>query len=84
MGGNEVAEESGWIPVEERMPEPGVYVLVWSTWENQDPSIAEYCPDRPDCIEGEEVTYWRNDGEGMGVFGVTHWMPLPSPPQTEG
>ena len=62
-----------WIPVEERLPEENVEVLV-SVDENSD-----------DC--GYHVCLYRGDewvrSESGYIFGVTHWMPLPEPPEVK-
>jgi len=58
-----------WISVKDRLPEEDILVLVF-------------------------IPYWRKistdrlgkDGCWRGAFGeaITHWMPLPEPPQHEG
>ena len=62
-----------WIPVEEQLPDDGVEVLV-SVDENSD-----------DC--GYHVCLYRGDewvrSESGYIFGVTHWMPLPEPPEVK-
>lgn len=58
-------KQSGWISVEERLPERGESVLVYSSKDNP---IVE-CRDL--------VTYMRMGN----YAGVTHWMPLPEPPK---
>lgn len=58
-----------WIPVEERLPEDGVAVLVWIPASG--------------CWIGERYhLYWMlNDECAAGDQGITHWMPLPEPPE---
>ncbi|EGE2357996.1 DUF551 domain-containing protein, partial [Escherichia coli] len=58
----------GWIPVSKRMPEPYEYVLV------------------TDGFDGCEVMRVNTDGywgptKSLYPGGITHWMPLPEPPQ---
>ncbi|HGW3891387.1 TPA: DUF551 domain-containing protein, partial [Escherichia coli] len=58
----------GWIPVSERMPEPYEYVLV------------------TDGFDGCEVMRVNTDGywgpaKSLYPGSITHWMPLPEPPQ---
>lgn len=60
-----------WIPVEERLPEEGIEVLV-SVDENSDDCGYHVCLYRG----GEYVR-----SESGYIFGVTHWMPLPEPPR---
>jgi hypothetical protein len=61
----------GWIPVSERLPEdtPSGCVLVFYRRDR----LADYLPQ-------EQVvnTTWVN---GIGRHNVTHWMPLPAPPE---
>ncbi|HFT5298300.1 TPA: DUF551 domain-containing protein [Escherichia coli] len=67
-GGNSPVTPDGWIPVSERMPEPYEYVLV------------------TDGFDGCEVMRVNTDGywgpaKSLYPGGITHWMPLPEPPQ---
>ena len=62
-----------WIPVEERLPEPFVDVLV---------SVLKYHATGI----GVELAYLTRHNEWVGVpmcCKVTHWMPLPEPPKGE-
>lgn len=66
--GNSPVTPDGWIPVSERMPEPYEYVLV------------------TDGFDGCEVMRVNTDGywgpaKSLYPGGITHWMPLPEPPQ---
>lgn len=58
-----------WIPVSERLPEEGISVLAWG--HMNEPGIA-----------------WRREGmwedvEEIWLTGITHWMPLPHPPEVD-
>lgn len=67
---------SRWIPVEERLPEKGVDVLVASPCPNSNVpniDIASWGS------EGEQEPVWRDSD--CGRICPTHWMPLPEPPQ---
>lgn len=62
-----------WISVEERLPEPKTEVMVayddgevWCLWQN-------WAND----TEDDRLEYYTND---YAIHTVTHWMPLPSPP----
>ena len=58
-----------WIPVTERLPEPTVCVLI------------------ADATTGNmDVDAWGHDGwmsEDLYDGSITHWMPLPEPPEVE-
>ena len=62
-----------WISVEERLPEPGVVVLVHSklgcTYFSH--RLYNHINGKPFCIEYS------------GGWEVTHWMPLPEPPMED-
>lgn len=60
--------ERRWIPVSERLPEEGVEVLVFD-------EKGDYLTD---CLRRWQngSLNWENDDDG-----VTHWMPLPEPPE---
>jgi len=62
-----------WIPVEERLPEHGEEVLAYFPPQ-------PYCPNP---IVGEAVHAGKGNWstEHGGWFHVTHWMPLPEPPE---
>ena len=89
----------GWIPVSERMPEPGILVLVYTPPQPGDyPGDVRIGFDYID-PDGDDPTYWFNHGESYehfccvacdGMTGpsekapYTHWMPLPASPQEVG
>lgn len=81
-----------WIPVSERLPEPHIGVLVAVFCPHHD-------PDEPYRIEKGHYhemktnpgEYWRtwivaDQTERDYEYGgnVTHWQPLPEPPEKEG
>jgi hypothetical protein len=66
-------DAQGWRAIE-TAPLDGSDVLLFSTIEGQD-------------VGRWEVTYaagheWM-DAQGYSIYGVTHWMPLPPPPDKE-
>lgn len=68
--------DSGWIPVSERMPEHKTGVIV--AFEMDGPGDwrmkwASYIPEHPDSING-----WLIPGAS---WTPTHWQPLPEPPK---
>ena len=77
----DVAPVTGWIPVKERLPEPETEVLaafddgyVWAMWQKW--SLAD------EYEEGESPFDYYKD-VGAGIHTVTHWMPLPNPPEVK-
>ncbi|HGX9451496.1 TPA: DUF551 domain-containing protein [Escherichia coli] len=85
VNGNSPGTPDGWISCSERMPEMGerqCYVLAADFKNNYPPSI----PNTQVGVYGD----WFNDGkptwddgggEDLYLKEVTHWMPLPEPPQ---
>lgn len=69
-----LTHHSEWISVTERMPKPNKLVLC--IWERVDGPVnygfARY--------QRENVWYVSNEG----MPKVTHWMPLPEPPEMKG
>lgn len=65
-----------WIPCSERLPEYGVDVLVYSkSWEDHI-QVAH--------IQYDGIMWELSDGEFyFSQSDVTHWMPLPEPPESE-
>ena len=82
--------EPKWIPVSERLPDIGGCYLVVVKYKydfereyNYDTDVAafNFCYDR-NYIDGRWSTYIDWD-EGQQYLHVTHWMPLPEPPEEE-
>lgn len=63
---------SKWIPVSERLPEAGDYVLVCDTRE-----------DWYGLWEFSGAAWYDASYKPWGIDEVTHWMPLPEPPKEE-
>lgn len=64
-----------WIPVSEKLPEYGKFVLI--TDKDGDMYVATI-------QKGKEHSYWIINcrcREGSEPYYITHWMPLPSPPE---
>lgn len=66
-------EERRWIPVTERLPESeGCYIVYTARGSG---CTAHFYPERR-----FHSGYTREPGWG-GKFAITHWMPLPKPPE---
>lgn len=75
----DVVERPRWIPVEERLPEVGEKVLICHSHEGH--KSISICSLRKSFLRDDELggfiawsAYTKN---------VTHWMPLPEPPERE-
>ena len=69
-------QESGWIPVEERIPNTDKYILV--SFENSTiPDIGRYETDK----DGNGAFYPGDDDKSYAKYGLfaNAWMPLPEP-----
>ncbi len=83
--GNSPVTPGGWISCSERMPEMGerqCYVLAADFKNNYPPNI----PNTQVGVYGDwfndgKPTWDDGDGEDLYLKEVTHWMPLPEPPQ---
>lgn len=68
-------QESKWISVEERLPEYGKYVLVA---DERNRFIGLFSLEKTE----ENYVFWRGMRNWtMDVIAITHWMPLPQPPE---
>ncbi|HAG8642083.1 TPA: DUF551 domain-containing protein [Escherichia coli] len=77
LSGNSPVTPDGWISCSERMPNDKQYVWCWGKsygWTECDTFEGYY-----DCSRNK---WWAvtDDGEEPALK-VTHWMPLPEPPQ---
>ncbi|HHG2675425.1 TPA: DUF551 domain-containing protein [Escherichia coli] len=83
--GNYPVIPDGWISCSERMPEMGerqCYMLAADFKNNYPPNI----PNTQVGVYGDwfndgNPTWDDGDGEDLYLKEVTHWMPLPEPPQ---
>lgn len=69
----------GWMNIKEKLPEFNKFILV-------------YCPDRPHkkCdvgilkkIDVKGTHFQTRLDDSKSIDNVTHWMPLPEPPEEE-
>ena len=63
------AAKPKWIPLKERLPSNGDFVLVADSRENY---VNCFMFDRG---------WWYSEGYRISMEEVTHWMPLPEPPK---
>lgn len=66
--------QNEWVSVEERLPEDNTQVLMWSAkWK-----IAE-----AGSYYNQHFWVYSEIGDGYIADNITHWMPLPLPPEKE-
>jgi hypothetical protein len=68
--------KAGWIPVSERLPEYGKAVLIMTTTSVL-PRIGRHSPTIPQWATTDLLYY-----HDISYSQVTHWMPLPTPPES--
>lgn len=71
-----------WIQVEERLPENGVPVLINYIGSND----GKYHPDGTAAWTDHGCFWWEGSLEDCDTevaVPITHWMPLPEPPEVE-
>lgn len=77
----ELEAERRWIPVSERLPEDGESVLI-----AVDSAFAPYCHVY-EAFHHSAATQWATANglyfHGVEYARVTHWMPLPEPPEVK-
>ena len=66
----ELRERTRWIPVSERLPKRDGFYLVLEN-VNQVAGYYHWC----------KQFGWNTDGGRINIQSVTHWMPLPEPPE---
>lgn len=69
---------SAWVACAERMPDPRVRLIVWIGSEHARARIA-YLLQREDGSGSD----FKLPGDRDSLVGVTHWMPLPAPPEVQ-
>jgi hypothetical protein len=79
-GSNSSNNSNGWISVKERLPEEGVAVLVYGQVLNDPPDVIGVRR-RYNGDQDWKYTWESEDGFILREDDVTHWMPLPKPPE---
>ncbi len=69
-------QQDRWIPVSKRLPEPNIEVLV--AFENDTVAGTSQWTR----VKSPDIMGWLGPAENKGKV-ITHWMPLPSPPNPE-
>ena len=64
-----------WISVNDRLPDKYMFVLVWSE-RTITPVVGFYSEVLGWTLLHRQMSYREN-------LGITHWMPLPEPPESE-
>lgn len=82
------ANKQNWIPVQERLPEPGTMCLVVVKMKYDFEKEYEREIDVAEVVEGDgyidgRFNTWVDWQEGQEYIHVTHWMPLPELPEEE-
>lgn len=63
----ELEQAQRWVPVEEKLPEPGIVVLGW--WVNQGPMMAVW-----------DGLHWGDADDHIAIgYGISHWKPVTPP-----
>lgn len=74
-----IEKNQEWISVEDRLPEPNTNVLIYVFFHNQWQIVKgwlSYCD--------KKFHISNSDYPSLTDIPVTHWMPLPEPPETKG
>lgn len=86
--------EDQWISVEDRLPDYEVKVLVFGVSTNPQPQMGGIKPSIQITARfdptGTAIEYYKDrarhrllDKNNFRLIDVTHWMPLPQPPNTK-
>lgn len=82
---SELEAERRWIPVSEKLPDDGQIVLAHGEFDYWIDGVVEFVAEY-EYDESCEVPHrfsLRGDGDHKVTHKVTHWMPLPEPPEVK-
>jgi hypothetical protein len=68
-----------WIPTSERLPELGIRVIVYNKQVGRvyQAKLKQYIG-----LDFKRACWWQvNGGSSVIMESITHWMPLPAPPE---
>ena len=75
----DVVERPRWIPVTERLPEKDCHVLAYYGFDHGDGYLGMMFMQALDFYANDPKPHFQH--EGLSGMKVTHWMPLPEPPE---
>lgn len=73
-----ILEQQGWVSVQNRLPEKYGSYLTLREGQLMPPQTRMAVRFWTGNKDGE---YWRGAEAGSRIVGITHWMPLPEPPE---
>jgi hypothetical protein len=76
-----MVDVNGWISVDERLPELGQKVLVWYDNGYEVAYLQKFEPPKLQYPQFNNVEMFEWCFGDFEDFDVTHWMPLPKPPE---
>lgn len=72
-------QDNGWISVKDRRPEPNTWIMVYIKY----PSPVFEFETGIQKMSGIKKVFYYGEGFYCDFGTITHWMPLPKPPESE-
>ncbi len=72
-------QDNGWISVKDRRPEPNTWIMVYIKY----PSPVFEFETGIQKMSGIKKVFYYGEGFYCDFGTITHWMPLPEPPESE-